>query len=312
MPKRYKAQLNHIGFDWFYQSNRILDALLAREIRVLSKLGFYKEYGDLDDPTFTGHCESIALMEAISGILSVAASIVMDAGFKAPNQIIATLVAVVMDPSLILTHTLEPEAFGMIARCYQRADEPAGTFWFDIERLANSPVPDLEQVRAAAFRAIALLRDQASPGRRPDKAIEYLALKLKEIFLRYNDTITRHSVLSRRDGKDIQIERGPFVKFLEEVLAPLNSFLKSLPKDYGAKPISAGAIAEYIRGRGDKQSPQSTATALLERMPHSAHIFHREVCCPVVFSRRIKTRFTTPTEKANDRDLHGRIPAAKP
>jgi hypothetical protein len=165
---------------------------------------------------------------------------------------------------------------------------------------------DLEQIRSAASTAIAKLKLEASVGRRPDKAVEHLALKLKEIFLRYNDTITRHSAKSSRNGSYIQIEAGPFVEFVEEVLAPLNRFFETLPV---AKSISAGAIAEYIRDRVGR-SPQNTDHQ--GSVPQSPHIYHRELCCPVVFSRHTRHRLTTPTEKANDRDLHGRIPAATP
>jgi hypothetical protein len=91
MTTRYKRQLNHIGFDWFYQSNRFLNELLAKEIPILEQLGFFKEFGSLDDPRFSGHVEAINLMNEMSGILSTAATIQMDAGFKAPHQLIVTL-----------------------------------------------------------------------------------------------------------------------------------------------------------------------------------------------------------------------------
>jgi hypothetical protein len=303
MPKRFKPQLNHIGFDWFYQSNKFLQDLLAREVVLLRKLGFYREFGDLDDPTFTGHCEAVALMEAISGILSVAATIKMDAGYKAPYQIIATLLAVEKNPLVILTHTLEPEALGILARCYQRAEEPPGTFWFDIDRLANTPVPDLEQVRSAASKAIASLKVHASPGRPPDRMIEYLALNFQEIFLRFNDTITRHSVESSRDSKPVQLEAGPFVAFLEEVLAPLNRFFDTLPTEYSAKPTSAGTIAEYVRVRRDKPTRQNKSS-----MPYSPHKFNRELRGSVVFNRRVRTADDSNGENTSDRNLHRRIP----
>jgi hypothetical protein len=59
--------------------------------------------------------------------------------------------------------------------------------------------------------------------------------------------LTRHSIDSSRNGKRIQIEAGPFVEFLEEVLAPLNRFIVKLPKDYGARPISAGYVAQVAK-----------------------------------------------------------------
>jgi hypothetical protein len=249
------------------------------------------------------------LLKTISGILAVAAAIRMDAGFKSPLQLIATLLAIEKDPPLALNHWIEPEARDMLWSCYQRAEEAPGKYWFDIERLENTPDPEPQQIISAALRAVTKLKCEVSRGRRPDKALEYLALKLKEIFLRYNDSITRHSVESSNgDGNFFQIEGGPFVAFLEEVLAPLNSFLKSLPQDCGAKPISAGAIVDYIRVRrhSSPEDPQQ-----LGSVPHSPHIYHRELCCPVVFSRHIRNPWTR-LENTNHRDLHGRIPPATP
>ena len=91
MSTKYEPQLNHIGFDWYRQSKRFHRDLLARETVVLGKLGFYREYGSIDDPTFTGHIESIHWLKEIAGVLSLAAAVGMDGGFKAPHQIMATL-----------------------------------------------------------------------------------------------------------------------------------------------------------------------------------------------------------------------------
>jgi hypothetical protein len=243
MSTKYDAQLNHIGFDWFRQSNRVHHDLLARETVVLEKLGFYAEHGPLDDPMFTGHIESIHLMEEISGKLSKGVAILMDGGFKPPHQIIATLMAVEADPSLILNRSLEPEALGVLASCYQRANETPGTFWYDIDRQENAPLPEPSRVRAAATAGILKMKAEAAPGRRKDWVVEFLALQFREIFLRFNVRITRHSLESQRDGKEIQIEGGPFIDFLREVLEPLNPFFSELPKEYGAKPISAAYVA---------------------------------------------------------------------
>ena len=166
MSTTYKAQLNHIGFDWFRQPDIFHNKLLAREIILLKKLGFYEEYGGLEDPTFTGHIESINLINEMSGVLSQAAAIRMDGGFKSPHQIIATLEAVETDPSVISTRGLEPEALGLLASCYQRAEEAHGTFCFDIYRHENTPLPEPSRVRAAAAAAILRMKAQAAPGRR--------------------------------------------------------------------------------------------------------------------------------------------------
>jgi hypothetical protein len=78
-------------------------------------------------------------------------------------------------------------------------------------------------------------------------AVKLLALRFRAIFLRFNQTITRHSVESSRKGKIIQVEAGPFVEFLDEVLAPLNRFFSELSSEYGAKPISAGYVTRVAK-----------------------------------------------------------------
>jgi hypothetical protein len=153
---------------------------------------------------------------------------------------------------------------GTLGQHYQRAEETPGTFWFDIDRPENAPFPDPNRVRAAASNAIASLKDEASPGRRPDKVMEFLAFRFREIFLRFNDRITRHSVQSSRETKKkstegiretraVQLEAGPFITFLELVLEPLNRFFQSLPKDHGAGCKSAKAVAEMLRDRRGKR-----------------------------------------------------------
>jgi hypothetical protein len=321
MPVRYKPELNHIGFDWFRDSNIILQELLAREIDVLTKLGFYEEYGPHSDPTFTGHTESIALMNEISGVLSLAAVILMDAGFKAPRQLIATLKSIERNHSLIFTHSIEPEALGMLSLCYQRGDEPPGLFWFDIDRPENAPLPDPDRVRAAASKAIAALEAEASPGRPPNNMIEFLALRFREIFLRFNDRVTRHSVESSRviavhrkgnsripKTKPIQREGGPFIEFLESVLPPLNGFFASLPKDYGAGRVSASAVAEVLRDRRSQKPEQDIPQqGSLSRLPYYSHNFRREPRGSFVFDRHM--RIAHEGSKSHERNLHSGIPA---
>jgi hypothetical protein len=321
MATRYKPQLNHVGFDWVYQSNRFLNELLAKEIQILERLGFYKEYGSLQDPTFSSHIESINLMNEICGILSVAATIQMDAGFKAPHQIVATLKAIEKDPSLVITHSIEPEALGAIARCYQRGQEAPGTFWFDIDRAGNTPLPNPDQVRAAASNAIASLKLEASPGRRPDRVGEFLAVRFREIFLRFNDRITRHSVVSsretkalgKRETKKVQLEAGPFIEFLELVLEPLNRFFLSLPKDYGAKRILAAAVAEILRDRRSQRPQRSIRPhGSLSRLPNCPHKFHRELHGSIVLNRPTRMIHVQVEGEAREQFLHRRIPSRAP
>jgi hypothetical protein len=70
-------------------------------------------------------------------LLVIAATIRLDAGYKAPTKLLATLTAIRENPKLVLSDTIEPEARGVLAAAYQRANEPAGTFWFDIDVESN-------------------------------------------------------------------------------------------------------------------------------------------------------------------------------
>ena len=91
-----------------------------------------------------------SLFDEIVGILAWAAATQMDAGFKAANKLIATVNAVRRDPSVILTRNVEPEALSVIASKYQRANEPPGTYWYDIYQDENAIGIDLQQVVRAA------------------------------------------------------------------------------------------------------------------------------------------------------------------
>jgi len=165
----------------------------------------------------------------------------MDGGFKAANKIISTLEAVEKDPSIINTGNIEPEALGMIASQYQRADETPGKFGFDVYQDEGAHELDLQQVRRAALLAIPVLQTEVKMGRPKKLLLDILGEKLCDLFLRYNDVATRHSIAS--DGKVAQMEAGPYFDFCETVIALLNQFLAGLPRSYEAKPISAAQVA---------------------------------------------------------------------
>jgi hypothetical protein len=149
-PTKYKAQLDHVGFDWTKDAELIRQSLMARKDRILAKAGFN---GD--------HAALISFIEDICGILSWAAAVQMDGGFKAANKIIATLEAVEKDPSIINTGNVEPEAKGMIASQYQLADETPGTYGFDVYQDEGAHELDLQQVSRAALLSVLLLQYDA-------------------------------------------------------------------------------------------------------------------------------------------------------
>jgi hypothetical protein len=245
MPTRRKPQLMHQSVEHAKISERFHDELLAREMIILKCAGFYKEFGNPGVATYTGEQEATQLLSELAGSLVTAATIRLDAGCKAPTRLIATLAAIRENPKLVLSDTVEPEARGALAAAYQRANERPGTFWFDIDGDSSGGESDEGRVRVAAEKAIANLKAQATRGRPIAQDAKYLAVRLREIFLRFNDRVTRKMILdSLGDGKFVQKEAGPFFAFVEEALAPLNRYLASLPRG-GNAPVPE-LSAEYI------------------------------------------------------------------
>ena len=136
MPTKYRASLDHVGFDWSKDLETIRAKLLERGDFCSRKLGFVETRGCSCHSDASGalsvKTERNSLFDEIAGILALAAAVKMDAGFKAANKVIATVDAVENDPSVIGTRKVEPEALSVIATKYRRADEPPGTHWYDI------------------------------------------------------------------------------------------------------------------------------------------------------------------------------------
>jgi hypothetical protein len=107
--------------------------LCASQKLILKLVGFYEEFGDPDLPTYTGEKEALQLLSELTGLLVTAATIRLNAGYKAPSKMIATVKAIDSNPRLVSCDTNEPEARAAVAAAYQRANEPPGTFWFDID-----------------------------------------------------------------------------------------------------------------------------------------------------------------------------------
>jgi len=244
MPTRRKPLLTHLSVKFDELFKIFHEELCANERVILDRLGFYREFGYPSTETYTGSSESVELLRELAGILTRAEVIHVDAGFKAAHKVIATLEAIVDHPDLFFVETTEPEARGVTAAAYQRADEPPGAFWTDLETGgANELIR--ERIKAAAENGIRTLQSEARSGRPVAWDIQFLTGRLREIFLRFNDRITRKSIQSSRGHGDyFQKEEGHFFLFLEAVLAPLNKFLAGLP---AASNVSVKALsAEYI------------------------------------------------------------------
>jgi hypothetical protein len=238
MPTKYKPELDHKGLDWFQQASQFHEELLAIEPQICEKSGFDKEFDHLDRLEIV-YEERREFLKELNGGLLQAATIRMDAGFKAPNRVASTLKAIKKAPALILSHDIEPEALGMLGMHYQRADEPPGTFWMDIDKGVGVPCANVERVRLAASNAILALERVTKSGRLRHVVIDFLAIRGRELFLRFNDSVSRCSIATEFS----QTEAGPFHEFLELWLAPLNRFFSSLQEPHLTTPISPATVA---------------------------------------------------------------------
>jgi hypothetical protein len=133
MPTTYRAEINHKPFSSSCASREMSAYLSARREQILRLLGFYDEYGDPSEWTADAETESQNVIGTIVGILLKTAAIAVDAGFKAPNQVAATLQAIFRKPELVRKNRdqIEPEALGVLAKYYDRGDG-MGKHPFDI------------------------------------------------------------------------------------------------------------------------------------------------------------------------------------
>jgi hypothetical protein len=261
VPTNYKPQLDHVGFDWTEHSERIYSALLARKDQILDKSGFNKEFDCIPlSATRIVRTEADYLIDEIGGILALAASVQLDAGYKAVNRIIATLRAVEKDPDVVRSRNIEPEALGMIAGCYQRGDEPPGTFWYDVYQQDCAEPFERSHIERAATQAVEELQSGMIKGR-PAKEVFKVLAKLRGIYLRFNDTAGRRSVITSINGVYSQVESGPFLEFLELVIEPLNQFFATIPSCAQAS-ISAVQVARY----------REAASSVVQRKPIAAYL----------------------------------------
>ena len=270
MPTVQKPQLDHVSFPWHEQSDQFHKELDVRRAEIFERSGFNREFGNPSNPpSINQEQEGVAFILPLSGILSQAAAIKMDAGYKPANKVIATLKSIKKNPSLVLNASVEPEALAMVASNYQRAEEKPGTFWSDVDR-PDDDVPDPQRVRKAVSVAIKKLSPRRGQPR--DVMLDFLGDKLLACFRRFNLTAGRHSVAV--DGDRAQAEAGPFFDFLTLVIAPLNGFLVQLPASYGAKIISVPELARRaLRRNGKNRIPrvEKFHLRLFRRSPNSSH-----------------------------------------
>jgi hypothetical protein len=251
VPTIQKPQLDHTSFAWHAQSDRFHKELEAHRGQILEQSGFNRAFGDPDGaPSINTENEGAKFILELTGILSQAAAIKMDGGYKPTNKVIATLRSIEKNPSLIHAGGIEPEALAVVASSYQRGEEKPGTFWFDVDPSGDKGISNPQSVSKAASVAIDKLKGASTRAGRPAEVmLDFLGSRLLACYLRFNLTAGRHSVAA--DAGRAQAESGPFLEFLSLVIAPLNRFLVELPASYGAKAISGPELARRaLRSRG--------------------------------------------------------------
>jgi hypothetical protein len=253
MPTIQKPQLDHRGFSWCEDTEKLHQALLQQAGAILYAIGLRKKPHELPQSGKDLSEEEADLLRQCAGALAKAASITLDAGYKAPNKIIATLKKIEKNPSVFFERCIEPEARGILLSSYQRDKEAPGTHWYDLEDIEGTAVPDPQKIRAAAARAIETLKAEASKGRPKNIAGYELARQLLEIYFSINMKAGRRSAVSSKNGREIQIEDSRLVQFLELVIAPLNQFYAECPAENRPAPISATQLARVgLRERAQK------------------------------------------------------------
>lgn len=246
MPTLSKPQLSE---PLIWGDTKIESSLNAIKEQVLEKLGFYREHDRVE--SFNSKFEKQVrdheneVINEIVGVLTHAAAV---AAKISDPALIATLKSIRRRPNLVFNNPVIGAAAWIIAENYQRQNEKPGTFWPDI--MGQLPQdfhgslrnPALANIKAAASRSLQKLQRPRSPGQPRNFANVLLSEKLGQIFLRYNDRITRHSVVIAT-GPDRLRDGGPFFDFIQLVLEPLQSFLRA----HKLRSVSASGVFQYTR-----------------------------------------------------------------
>jgi hypothetical protein len=249
MPTLSKAQLVESESPWGAGFDRMYLELCRDRIPILTKLKFYAKH-DLPPPLENSKAiltkdEEEELRQIASALtVAAAASATMPTGVLA-----ATLLKVSKKPSLLLTRELPAPVEWAIACDYQRGDEPPRTHWRDVwgDQVARFPgeveQPTEANIAKAAFAALATIQESRKPGRTYNRADQILADRLGEIFRGSGQPIRRCQQPVMRDGEAVYIEGGgPFYKFLELALKPLQRYLR----ERGLAPVTVATIVRLV------------------------------------------------------------------
>jgi hypothetical protein len=245
VPTKHKPLISEPESVWSTPATIMSDRTRENRRAILEPLNFYREHGRPGDSngkfdTQIRRAEDELLAE-ITGILTLAAA---SAAEPRTGVHISTLEWIKKHPSAAQDYALPGFAEWSLVPYYQRADEDKGTYFPDVMGFVPNnfrhpiQIPTEGSIIKAASAAIDALRRARRAGRPSSTANPVVSDGLREIFLRYNEKITRHSVTGWRDKKFVQFEAGPFLDFVKAAILPLNRFLieRRLP------PVTAESI----------------------------------------------------------------------
>jgi hypothetical protein len=255
MPTLYKPILTEGESVWSTPAKAISDHVFENRCYILERLNFHEEHGRLGeaDGKFDQQIKRSEdeVLAEISGILAFAAA---RAAEPKTGVIIASLEWIEKHPSAAQGHALPGFAEWLLAPHYQRGDEDAGTYFPDVIGFVPNDfhdaiqIPGEQNIVNAASAAINSLNRGRRAGRPSSEANRIVAEGLRDIFLRYNDKITRRSETSWRDEEFIQVEAGPFFDFVSAAIAPLQNLLRErrLPPVTAESIVRQGAATQFL------------------------------------------------------------------
>jgi hypothetical protein len=246
MPTRYSTHAYRPAPSWVSTWKYMYSKLESDAVQILKPTGFYERY-DIELPDLVEGrklgIEEKAATERIATALTIAA----DAAHRtSPGIVAAWLDRIAKHPALFRSQLLPPEVHWQIASCYMRGSERPGThlqdLWgrrrvrFEVKaRRATNP-RIARAARAARLAAASLGRPR---GRPPNDANRLLAEYLGLAFRSFGGRIVRRQVaMDVAGGGHLYVDDGPFYRFLERVIGPLQEHLKS----HGLQPVTSETI----------------------------------------------------------------------
>ena len=232
MPRRHNPDSYRPAPDWLSTWDAIFAALRPRAIQILQPIDFYARH-DLEIPLVDEVRALDGVEKAAIERIATALTVAVDYSCRTPPGVVrAWLERIAKRPSLFRTGRIPPEAHWAIAANYRRKNEPTGAHLEDVlgRRRVSFSVkarrPTANNIARAARNA--LQTQQRRLGRPRNTANRLLAESLAMIFRELGGRIVRQQSPIDVQGRGVlDVDSGPFFKFLEEVIRPLKRHLKA-------------------------------------------------------------------------------------